>query len=98
MNENESEPKPGVAQSFGEIFEAFGQALGQIFNDPELKVKAREFGQAASQSAGALAGRFKDEEVKAKFRAVGTAAEEFGKNVADSVKPNKSGKQEDDAS
>jgi len=74
------------AQSFGDIFESFGTALKQIFDDPELKSKTRDFKKAATQSAQTLAGRFKDEEVKSKFRDVGKAAEEFGKSVADSFK------------
>ncbi len=76
--------KPG--ESFGDMFEAFGVALGQIFNDPELKAKARDFGQSAARSAQTFAGRFKDEDVKAKFREAGKAAEDFGRSVAESFK------------
>jgi uncharacterized protein len=75
--------KKQPADSFTEIFMAFGQAIGDVFDDPELKDKAREFADTAADSARALADRFKDEDVKAKFRDIGKAAEEFGKNVAD---------------
>jgi hypothetical protein len=57
--------------------------MGQIFNDPKLKEKARELGKAAKESAETLGERFKDDEVKAKFKDVGKAAQAFGKNVAD---------------
>jgi len=62
---------------------AFGSAISEIFNDPELKEKAREFGDAAGESAKALGKRFKDQEVKDKLREAGKAAEELGKSVAD---------------
>ncbi len=68
------------------MFESFGAALSRIFDDPELKAKAREFGKAAGDSAKTFAGRFKDEEVKSGFREVGKAAEKFGKSVANSFK------------
>jgi ribosomal-protein-alanine N-acetyltransferase len=75
--------------SFAEMFEAFGIAMGKVFDDPELKEKAREFGKAASDSASTLGNRFKDEEVQAKFKEMGKAAEEFGKSVVDMFKDKK---------
>jgi uncharacterized protein len=75
--------KKGVADSFTEIFTAFGQAISEVFDDPELKNKATEFADTAADSARTLANRLKDEDVKAKFRDVGKAAEEFGKSVAE---------------
>lgn len=76
--------KPG--DSFGQMVTAFGQAIGEIFNDPELKARAREFGEATSESARALGRRFKDEEVRDKFRQASEAAEQFGHSVADCFK------------
>ncbi len=64
------------------MFTAFGQAISEVFNDPELKAKAREFGDAAAESAQALGRRFKDEEVRDRFRQAGEAAEQFGHSVA----------------
>jgi hypothetical protein len=68
------------------MIEAFGNAISQIFEDPELKGKAREFGKNAVESAESFAKRFKDEEVKARFREVGQAAQNFGNSLADSFK------------
>ena len=71
------------------MFKAFGQAVGEVFNDPELKEKVKEFTESASSSAKTLANRLKDEEVKEKFRDVGKAAEEFGKSLSDCFKKDK---------
>ena len=59
-----------------------GAAESQIFNDPELKEKAKEFGESTAEASKTFGSRFKDEEVKDKFRDVGKAAQEFGKRVS----------------
>jgi hypothetical protein len=87
--DDKSSGKKQTADSFVEIFRAFGQAIGEVFDDPQLKSKAKEFADTATDSAKTLANRFKDEDVKAKFRDVGKAAEEFGKSVADHFKKGK---------
>ena len=71
------------------MFEAFANAMSQIFKDPELKEKAKEFGKSAVESAETFGSRFKDEDVKEKFREVGKAAQDFGKSVAEYFKDNK---------
>jgi len=75
-----------VADNFTEMFESFGKAMSEIFNDPKLKDKAKELGKSVSASADAFGGRFKDKEVKEKFREFGKAAEKFGKSVGDYFK------------
>ena len=89
MSETDKQHKNTPVDKFGDILESFGSALSGIFDDPELKAKAKDFSKSAADSAKTLAGRFKDEEVKAKFRDVGKAAEEFGKSVADTFKSEK---------
>jgi predicted enzyme related to lactoylglutathione lyase len=84
--DDKSSGKKQTADSFAEIFRAFGQAIGEVFDDPQLKNKAKEFVDTATDSAKTLADRFQDEDVQAKFRDVGKAAEEFGKNIADYFK------------
>ena len=74
------------AESFSELIKEFGDAMGKIFDDPELKKKAKEFGDSAVKSAKHFGGRFKDEEVKEKFRDVGDAAKQFGNSVSDYFK------------
>jgi len=89
MSKEEKTNKKQATDNFVEIFRAFGQAIGEVFDDPELKKKAKEFADSATNSAKTLAKRFKDEEVKSKFRDVGKAAEEFGKSVAEHFKKEK---------
>ena len=86
MPEEEKSDKGQVAENFVEMFNAFGQAISEIFNDPELKEKAKAFTESASTSAKTFADRFRDEDVKDKFRDAGKAAEKFGKSVAASFK------------
>jgi predicted enzyme related to lactoylglutathione lyase len=81
--------KKPTADNFVEMFRTFGEAIGQVFDDPELKRKSKEFADSAADSAKTLANRFKDEDVRAKFRDVGKAAEEFGKSVTDYFKKEK---------
>ena len=91
MEEPHNEQKKTAAGNLGDMFDALGDAMGQIFNDPKLREKARDLGKAAKESAETLGERFKDEEVKAKFRDVGKAAQAFGKNVGDIFTEDKSG-------
>jgi hypothetical protein len=80
----------GPGKSFVEIFDRFGSALSEIFNDPELKAQAREFGKSAGRSTDTFASRFRDEDVKDRWREVGKAAQNFGKSVAEQFKAEKS--------
>lgn len=73
----ESDPKK-LSESFNQIFTSFGEALSKIFNDPELKARAKEFGSSAAASASTFASRFKDKEVREKFAQAAFAAKEFG--------------------
>ena len=83
MAQENQEHKTETVESFTELFKTFGQAVGDIFNDPELQKKAKEFAESASASANTLIDRLKEDDVKEKFRDVGKAAEEFGKSIAD---------------
>lgn len=64
MSQERDSTKKSAAESFGDMLTAFGQAISEIFNDPELKEKAKDFGNAAAESAKALGKRFKDQEVQ----------------------------------
>ena len=89
MSQEAKSDKRQAADNFAEMFKAFGQAISEIFNDPELKKKAKEFTESASGSAKTLANRIKDEDVRNKFRDVGKAAEEFGQSIAGCFKKDK---------
>jgi hypothetical protein len=81
--------KKSPAESFSDMIKEFGNAVGEIFNDPNLKKKAREFGDSAADSAKAFGNRFKDEEVKNKFKNLGETAKDFGQSVSDYFKDDK---------
>ncbi len=89
MTEENQEYKKEIIESFTALFTTFGKADGDIFNDHELKKKAKEFAESASASANSLVDRLKEDDVKEKFRDVGKAAEQFGKSVADCFKNEK---------
>ena len=82
MTQENQEYKTETVESFAELFKTFGQAVGDIFNDPELKEKAKEFADSALVSANKLVDRLKEDDVKEKFKDVGKAAEDFGKSIA----------------
>jgi ribosomal-protein-alanine N-acetyltransferase len=58
MSQEERYTKKSAAESFGEMIKSFGEAISEIFSDPELKEKAREFGMSAAKSAQTFANRF----------------------------------------
>jgi len=94
MPQEQNSSKKAATDNFGEMFKAFGEAIGEIFDDPKLKEKAREFAESAADSAKVFGSRLKDEEVKAKFGDVGKAAQDFGKSVVDCFKASKEKKEE----
>lgn len=87
MDSHERQEKEGSpGENLRQLFAALGDAFGEVFNDPELKSRAKDFGDAAADSAQQLGRRFKDEEVKERFRKAGEAAEEFGRSIAEYFK------------
>ena len=94
MSEKKVSDKKNVAESFGEMIKAFGDAVSEIFKDPELKEKARDFGRSATESAQAFGRRLKDEDIKGKFRQVGKAAQDFSKDIKDTFKKGKGKRKE----
>ncbi|MFC2022969.1 N-acetyltransferase, partial [Chloroflexota bacterium] len=82
MNQEQDTGKKTAADSFGDMIRAFGEAVGEVFDDPALKEKVREFADSASQSARTFGNRFKDEEVRAKFQDLGKAAQSYGRSLA----------------
>lgn len=82
MKDEQKTAEQGPGESLKQVFVTFGDALSEVFNDPELKAKAKELGTAASASATLLGNRFKDDEVRDRFRKAADAAEQFGKSVA----------------
>ena len=77
-----------AAEKFGKMMKTFGDTLGEIFDDPDLRKKAKEFAQSAVDAAAKVAdSKIKKDEVKARFRTVGKAAQDLGKSLEDNFKP-----------
>ena len=84
-----SNNKRSSAEEFRAMLEAFGKAMSEAFNDPQLKDKARDLGNSIASAAKTAGGRFQDEDVKRQFRQAGQAAQAFGKSVADHFRADK---------
>lgn len=89
MADEKDSNKDGAIENFAEMIKEFGNAVSEIFKDPELKKKAKEFGESAVDSAKTFGNRFKDEDVKNKFKDVGKAAQKFGESVSEYFKDDK---------
>jgi [ribosomal protein S5]-alanine N-acetyltransferase len=76
------EEKKNNSEKFAELMRTFGNTVGEIMDDPELRKKAREFAECAIDAAAKVVdSKIKDNEVKAKFRDVGKAAQSLGKSL-----------------
>ena len=76
-----------AAERFGELFKKFGDAMGDIMDDPELRAKAKEFSKVAVDAAArVIEKKIKDEEIRKKFRNVGEAAQNLGESLEKNFK------------
>jgi [ribosomal protein S5]-alanine N-acetyltransferase len=76
------------AETLGKIIRSFGETISEIFEDPELRKKAREFSQSVMDSAAKVVeGKLKREETKKKFRDAGKAAQSLGKTLVEHFEP-----------
>ncbi len=89
MADEKDSNKNRAVENFADMIKEFGNAVSEVFKDPELKKKAKEFGESAVESARTFGDRFKDEDVKNKFKDVGKAAQKFGESVAECFKDDK---------
>ena len=87
MAQKEKYDRKKAAENLGKVMKTFGETMSEIFNDPELRKKAKEFSQSIVDSAAKVVdSHVKDDEVRAKFRDVGKAAQTLGKTIADNFK------------
>ena len=76
-----------AAEKLGQVVKSFGEAVAEVFNDPELRKKAKEFSQSIVEAAAKVVdSRVEDAAVKAKFRDVGKAAQSLGKTITENFK------------
>lgn len=72
------------AENLGKMFKSFWETISEIFEDPELRKKAKEFSQSVMDSAAKVVeGKIRDDEAKRKFRDVGRAAQSLGKTLVE---------------
>jgi len=73
-----------AVESLGKMIKAFGDAMSEVFEDPDLRKKAKEFSQSVMDSAARVVeGKLKDDETKKKFRDAGRAAQSLGKTLVE---------------
>ena len=88
---HDNKEKEKASAKFAELIRKFGDTLGEILEDPELRKKAKEFSMSVVDAAAKVAEtKIKDAEVKKKFRNVGEAAQSLGKSLEEHFKPEKS--------
>ena len=76
-----------AAEKFGQVMKTFGEAVGEILNDPELREKAKEFSQSVIEAtAKVIDSHIEDAALKDKFRDVGKAAQTLGKTIDENIK------------
>ena len=79
-----------TAEKIGEMLRAFGDTVGEILDNPEVKEKAKEFAASVVDAAVKVAqSKVKDEEVRARFRNVGEAAKTLGDTLQKRFKEKK---------
>jgi [ribosomal protein S5]-alanine N-acetyltransferase len=71
-----------AAETFSEMLSAFGVAVGEILENPEVKKKAKEFATSVVDAAVKVTqSKVEDEEVRARLRNVGEAAKTLGDSL-----------------
>ena len=72
------------AEGLGKIIRTLGEAMGEVFEDPELRQKAKEFSQSVIDAAARVAeSKMRTEAAKRKFSDAGRAAQSLGKTLVE---------------
>ena len=80
-----------AAEKVGELLKKFGNTVGEILDDPEVKKKAKEFAESVADSAAKAAQRrIDDKEIRTRVRNVGKAAQTLGKDLENNFGDNSS--------
>jgi len=71
-----------AVEKLGEMLRTFGDTLGEIFDDPDVKEKAKALASSVVDAAAKVVeDNVKAEEARAKFRNVGKAAKTLGNSL-----------------
>ena len=72
------------AETLGKMIRSFGNTIAEIFEDPEIREKAKEFSQSVMDSAAKVVeGKLKTAATKKKLRDAGRAAQSLGKTLVE---------------
>ena len=71
-----------TTETLRKAFKKFSDAVGEVFDDPEVKKSARQFAESVlDASAKVVQSKVEEKEARAKFRTVGDAAQTLGKSI-----------------
>jgi len=72
------------AEDLGKMIRSFGNTIAEIFEDPEIRQKAKDFSQSVIDSAAKVVEKkIRSSQAKAKFRDAGRAAQSLGKTLVE---------------
>ena len=72
------------AENLGKMIRSFGNTIAEIFDDPEIRQKAKDFSQSVIDSAARVVeSKIRSQQNKAKFRDAGRAAQSLGKTLVE---------------
>jgi len=72
------------AENLSKMIRSFGETISEIFEDPELRKKAKDFSQSVIDSAAKVVEtKIRSDEAKRKFRDAGRAAQSLGKTLVE---------------
>jgi hypothetical protein len=71
-----------ASETFKEMLQTFGNSVGEILDDPEVKEKAKALAESVVDAAAKVGqSKVKNEEMRAKYRNVGKAAQSLGSSL-----------------
>jgi ribosomal-protein-alanine N-acetyltransferase len=71
-----------AAETLGKMLKDFGNTVGEIFEDPEVKENAKKFAESVTDAAAkVIEAKVKDDEIKTRIKNVGKAAQTLGSSL-----------------
>jgi [ribosomal protein S5]-alanine N-acetyltransferase len=71
-----------TAETLGKMLRDFGDSVGEIFDDPEVKENAKKFAESVTDAAvKVIETKVKDDELKTRIKNVGKAAQTLGNSL-----------------
>ncbi len=74
--------KDEAVETLGKTLKAFGNTVGEIFDDPAVRENAKKFAESVVDAAAKIAQKkVEDNEIRSRVRNVGKAAQTLGKSL-----------------